>query len=227
MSSWAIRTMRRVATDLTTFQDGRRIPLDVVDGFVICLELVYRELIALEHLDGFDANVDQACEVVRRSLRCLRMLQDEPNQAHENRTPPLQHTGCIGRPRFEIPRGQLIFLIESRFTAPQMAEIIGVSLSTIRRRMADYGLSITAEYTPFSDAELDRLVEDVQRDFPMCGNRQMQGHLMSRGFRVQQQRIREAQLRVDPLGSLMRRLRTVNRRQYQIPAPFSLMGTLS
>ena len=39
--------------------------------------------------------------------------------------------------------------------------------------MADYGLSITAEYTPFTDAELDRLVEDVQRDFPMCGNRQM------------------------------------------------------
>jgi len=92
MSSWPIRTMRRVVTDLTTFQDGRRIPLDVVDGFVICLELVYRELIALEHLGGFDANVDQACEVVRRSLRCLRMLQDEPNQAHENRTPPLQHT---------------------------------------------------------------------------------------------------------------------------------------
>ena len=118
MSSWAIRTIRRVATDLTTFQDGRRIPLDVVDGFVICLELVYRELIALEHLGGFDANVDQACEVVRHSLRCLRVLQDEPNQAHENHTPPLQHTGCIGCPRFEIPRGQMIFLIESRLTAP-------------------------------------------------------------------------------------------------------------
>jgi len=42
-----------------------------------------------------------------------------------------------------------------------------------------YGLSIAAEYTPFTDAELDRLVQDVQRDFPMCGNRQMQGHLMS------------------------------------------------
>jgi len=88
--------------------------------------------------------------------------------------------------------------------------------------MADYGLSITAEYTPFTDAELDRLVEDVQRDFPMGGNRQMQGHLMSRGFRVQQQKIREAQLRVDPLGSLMRRLHTMNCRQYQVPAPLSL-----
>jgi len=110
MSSRATRTLRRVATDLTTLHDGRRILLDVVDGFVICLERV--------HMGGFDANVDQACEVVRHSLRCLRVLQDEPNQAHENHTPPLQHTGCIGCPRFEIPRGQMIFLIESRLTAP-------------------------------------------------------------------------------------------------------------
>lgn len=135
--------MRRVATDLTTFQDGRRITLDVVDTFVICLELVYCELIALEHLGG---NVDHACEVVRQSLRCLRMLQDEPNQIHENCTPLLPHTGCIGRTSFMIPREHVIFLIESRFTAPQMAQILGVSLSTIRRRMADYGLSIAAEY---------------------------------------------------------------------------------
>ena len=87
MSSQAIRTLRRVATDLTTLHDGRRIFLDVVDGFVICLELV--------HLGEFDANVDQACEVVRQSLRCLRMLQVEPNQIHKNSTSPLQHTGYI------------------------------------------------------------------------------------------------------------------------------------
>ena len=52
-----------------------------------------------------------------------------------------------------------MIFIESRFTAPQTAEILGVFLNTIRRRMADYGLSITAEYTPFTDAELDRVVE--------------------------------------------------------------------
>ena len=214
-------TLRRVVTDLSAFRDGRRIPFDVADAFIICLQLVYRELIALEHFSGFDGNVDQACEVVRQSLRFLRMLQDEP-PIHENHTPPLRRTGCIGRPRFEIPREQIIFLLESRFTALQMAEILGVSLSTVRRRMADYGLSITAEYTPFTDEELDRVVEEIHHDFPMCGNRQMQGHLLSRGFRIQQQRIREAQRRVDPEGSLMRRLRTVNRRQYQVPAPLSL-----
>ena len=201
MSSWALRTLRRVGSDLITFQDGRRIPLDVVDAFVLSLQLVYRELIALEHLTGFDSDVEHACEVVRQSLRRLRMLQDEPSPRHDNHSPPVLRTGCIGRPRFEIPREQVIFLIESGFTAPQMAEILGVSISTVRR-MADYGLSITAEYTPFTDEELDRVVGEIHADFPMCGNTQMQGHLVSRGFRVQQQRIREAQRRVDPEGSL-------------------------
>ena len=65
MSSWALRTLRRVGSDLITFQDGRRIPLDVVDAFVLGLQLVYRELIALEHLTGFDSDVEHACEVVR------------------------------------------------------------------------------------------------------------------------------------------------------------------
>ena len=68
MSSWEIRTLRRVATDLSAFQDGRRISFDVVDAFVICLQLVYRELIALEHFSGFDANVHQACEVVAKAI---------------------------------------------------------------------------------------------------------------------------------------------------------------
>ena len=88
--------------------------------------------------------------------------------------------------------------------------------------MAEYGLSITAEYATLTDEELDSVVGEIHHDFPMCTNRQMQGHLLSRGYKVQQQRVREAQRRVDPEGSLMRRLRVVNRRQYQVPVPLSL-----
>ena len=109
MSSWAIRTLRRVATDLRSYQDGRRIPLGVVDAFTISLELVYL-------ITG-----DQEYEVVRQALRFLRKLQDEPCPTHENHTPPLLHTGYVGRLKFEISCGQLTFLIESRFSAPQIA----------------------------------------------------------------------------------------------------------
>ena len=51
--------------------------------------------------------------------------------------------------------------------------------------MSEYGLSVHSLYTQLSDEELDEIVADVQTLFPTCGNRQMQGHLLSRGIRVQ------------------------------------------
>ena len=216
MSEWAIRTLRRVASDLRLFEDGR-FTQDVVDAFVTNLELVYRELIAQEHINGLDASGCEACELVR-CLQFLRTLQDETTQmANQAHTPPVLRTGCAGRPRFDIPREQMAFLVDSRFTGPQMADILGVSVSTVRRRMSDFGISIRAEYASLTNAELDDVVEDIHRDFPMCENQQMQGHLVSRGYRIQQQSIREAQRRVDPVGSVMRRLRAVHRRRYQVP----------
>ena len=88
--------------------------------------------------------------------------------------------------------------------------------------MSLYGLSITSMYTDISDEELDEVVRDIQRQFPMCGNRQMQGHLLSRGIRLQQIRIRESQRHVDPEGTIIRRLSVLNRREYSVPAPLSL-----
>ena len=51
--------------------------------------------------------------------------------------------------------------------------------------MAIFGLSVTSEYALLSEEDLDGL-ETVRQDFPTCGNRQMQGHLLARGYRVQQ-----------------------------------------
>ncbi len=101
--------------------------------------------------------------------------------------------GSLGRPSFKIPVEQLQYLIENGFSVPELAEIIGVSIRTVRRRMSDFGLSIRAQYSLITDTELDALVSEIQLQFPMCGNRQMQGHLLSRGFRVQQSRVREVQ----------------------------------
>ena len=50
----------------------------------------------------------------------------------------------------------------------------------------------------------------------------MQGHLLSRGLRVQQHRIRESQRRVDPAGSIMRQLKTIKHRQYHVNGPGAL-----
>jgi len=216
-----VRTLRRVATDLRCLLDGR-LDSEAVDTFLVSLELVHRELVAREQISGSDADVDEAYELVRTSVTLLREFQVLSVSHCEGSTPPVLHTGCLGRPRFDMPSEQLQFLVESRFTGPQMAQIIGVSLSTVRRRMTDYGLSVTAQYAELSDEELDDLVREIQHDFPTCGNRQMQGQLLSRGFRVQQHRIREAQRRVDPEGSVMRHLHAVHRRHYRVLAPRSL-----
>lgn len=89
----------------------------------------------------------------------------------------------IGRPRFEISYDQLSFLVENRFTVPQIASMLGISVRTVHRRLAEFPLSIRAQYSVPSDNELDCIIGQVHRMFPMCGNSQIQGHLLARGFK--------------------------------------------
>ncbi|XP_019849774.1 PREDICTED: uncharacterized protein LOC109580730 isoform X2 [Amphimedon queenslandica] len=126
------------------------------------------------------------------------------------------------RPSFIIPSEQLSFLIEHRFTVVQIAEMLGVSVRTIRRRMSSYGLSVRESYSTITDNELDEIVLGIQRNFPTCGNSVMQGHLLAQGYRVQQHRVRDSQRRIDPDGSVLRRLRVLNRREYSVSGPLAL-----
>ena len=75
---------------LRTFQD-----CDDVEGLVICLELVLRELIAQEHLAGLDENEEAACELVKTSLGYLRVLADD-NEIQQDQAPPVVYTGSVG-----------------------------------------------------------------------------------------------------------------------------------
>ena len=50
----------------------------------------------------------------------------------------------------------------------------------------------------------------------------MSDHLQSRGIRVQQHRIRESMRQIDPEGTIVRRLHTIQRRHYAVAAPQSL-----
>ena len=214
----AISVLRRVMSDLSVFVDGRDIPDDTLDSFIVSLEIVYRELVVLEATAQLNAGQLQATDTIRSSLstlRCFSHLRSMPTNDWHTQVHPVS-TGLFGRPCFQISREQLSYLIESGFSVPQIADMIGVSVRTVRRRMDDYDLSIRAQYSVLSDSELDDMVADIQSQFPMCGNRQMQGH------RVQQIQVREAQRRVDPQGTIIRRLHALNRREYSVPSPRSL-----
>ena len=169
---------------------------------------MFRELVALEAITETNPWRSDATELVRESLREYHELMTNIHSSNRYR--------ARGRPRIEITYTQLAFLLENRFTVPQIAAIKRVSCSTVERRMVEYGLSVRELYSTISDGELDRIVRVIYDTFPMCGNKVMAGHLLARGYRVQQSRIRESQRKVDPGGVAIRQLTTIRRRQYAV-----------
>lgn len=216
MSAWAISTHLRVVRDLNVYMDGRIPPADVLNSYTLSLELVHRDLLAQQVLGEDKLDYGSICELLVKGSEIVKKWK----VTHFN--PPVISFGRYGRPRIDISYEQLLYLIENRFTVRQIADMVGVSERTIYRRMSEFSLSVHMLYSSISDNDLDQLVCEIQENFPLCGNIQMQGHLFARGLRVQQVRVREAQRRVDPEGCAMRRLRVINRRQYRVPFPLSL-----
>lgn len=221
MSLWSRQAFERVIARLQVLQDGRLLSGSVLDSCIFTLELIYREFVMKSSMDGLSQDEETASQYVLNALRGLCTLQVRSGTVVQN-VPPVLHLGIVGRPRFSVSHEQLEFLVENHFSVSQISQLLGVSVRTVERRLNEYGISIRATYANLTDTELQEMVANYQANHPMCGNRQMRGHLLSRGFRVQQQRIREAQRAVDPEGSIMRRLRTINRRTYQVSAPRSL-----
>ncbi len=131
-------------------------------------------------------------------------------------------TSSRGRPSLDVSSEQVEYLLSIGFSCPDIASVIGVSLSTIRRRMTQSGLSVRALYSSISDNELDILAGTIQEQFPNCGYRMMYAHLLQEGHRVPHHRVRETLRRIDPEGVAVRWASTVRRRTYSVPSPLSL-----
>ena len=187
------------------------------DCLVFHVNQLYRLLVAY-------CDDDQQVEEIGRSLALLTELEESMEEA--------SHTGYAasiipgqnrrGRPKFYISEEQLQHLLQLHFSCPKIAYLLGVSLSTIRRRMNEYGLTVSALYSEISDGELDRLINEIRGSFPNCGYRMMDGHLRQRGLRVTQARIRNSMHRVDPEGVVLRWREAIQRRKYRVSSPLAL-----
>ena len=67
-----------------------------------------------------------------------------------------------------------------------------------------------------------RLAGRIKLDFPNCGYRMMQGHLLRQGHRIPHARIRDCLHRIDMEGVAIRWATTVQRRKYTVSSPQSL-----
>ena len=191
-SRWVSNTIQRIIDDLANYGGGRQLEDDTIDVYQLQLDLVYRELIGMEALGDLNGTQTLAFDLIRQALVIFHHLVEENHDSgHTCFHAPLIYNQQRGRPRYDIPRNQLAHLLEIRFSVPQISGILRVSVSTLRRRMSLYGLSIQGLYSSISDQELEGVVREIQHQFPTCGNRQMQGHLHSRGIRVHQFRVRE------------------------------------
>lgn len=221
-SDWLLRTLHRAISDLS----NPTIDFDGVETLRVSLELVHRELEVrvVTCTTSTLSSYQEAAEYVRSALLVITTILEEVyRRDSSNVTVTLSlPDGGIGRPRFNITYFQLVYLLEHRFSVPQIGHLLGVSVRTVRRRMEQYGLSVQMTYTEISDTDLCERVSYYQRLHPYCGNRQMAGLLLTDGIRVTQERLRECQRRVDPDGSALRRLHVIHRREYRVPRPLAL-----
>ena len=187
------------------------------------LDMLIYQVTKLFHLMRASSRcTDEILEAVGISLTLLQNAQSLSQESYSEYRPGLLPVNSRGRPRLDVSSSQLEYLLHLGFSCPRIASILGVSLSTIRRRMTDFNLSVSSVYSKITDHELDVVVADIKHTFPNCGYRLMHGHLLNQGYRVTQMRIRDSLHRVDPDGSVIRWASTIQRRKYRVSSPLAL-----
>ena len=84
----------------------------------------------------------------------------------------------IGRPRLSVPRDQLQLLVESNLPIPDISRAMGVSESTITRRIRQYGFTPRSErFTDISNGELLDIVRDIHSRNPYSRYRMVLANL--------------------------------------------------
>ena len=100
--------------------------------------------------------------------------------------------------------------------------MLGCCARTVRRRVTEYDLESSLKFSHIDDQLLDLTVKDIQKQYPNWGEKSVQGHLSSVGFKVQRWRVRDSLKRVCPFSVRERFRRAIHRREYHVPFPNSL-----
>ena len=124
-------SLRSVINALVPTQDGRSVLSDQIDAFIPTIELAYREILLIMHTEDLNVNEKSAKQYIRMALNVLQEAMDTARSVLSAYRPQAETSGTAGRPRFFVPRDHLEYLVENRFTVPQIAEMIDVSPRTV------------------------------------------------------------------------------------------------
>ena len=131
-----------------------------------------------------------------------------------------RYTGKRGRPAYDIPSEKIEGLCSMGFSWMRIADFLSVSERTLRNKRAE--LEISLKYSQITEMQFDAEVQTILTQNPNMGEKMLVGALLSRGITVQRGMLRKSIEHVDPVGKVLRRLRTLRRRAYNVSTPNAL-----
>jgi AraC-like DNA-binding protein len=214
------RLITRLSTVLNNIRhqiESQEIDNERLDYISLQLEQICHQM---QRLEACGLLSHEIVFVIERAKEQLDLSKRESD--HNSYQAPCENNGRKGRPRFVISMEQLQYFIDNGFTATDMSTMLGVSKSTLQRRLREFNLSAAPRYADLSNNDLDNLVSEVQTEFPNAGYRRIDGQLRQRGILVQQHRLRESVQRTDPDGVALRWFDAIKRRTYSVAGPLCL-----
>ena len=127
-----------------------------------------------------------------------------------------------GRPQIIVSIEDIEYLRGLHFRWTKIASILGISRSTLYRRLEEEGIELSDTYSQVSDNDLDHTIAGIKQSHPNDGERLITGHLYRLGIVLPRARIRASIHRVDPINTAIRRSITIRRRIYCVNGPNSL-----
>ena len=119
----------------------------------------------VRYLGAYNLVSDQLVGFVRDAKDLLQILVHEKEAPHSYRTEQVSY-GSRGRPKFDVSRDQLEFLLERGFSVPDVAHMLGLSVRTTERRLQEFNISSRQFFPIIDDQTLDRTIEEILRSFP-------------------------------------------------------------
>ncbi len=101
-------------------------------------------------------------------------------------------TGGRGQPSLLVNVEQIEFLFSLHFSVRQIAGLLGVSQTTVKRRMSVHGMCVRDRYSQLSAAQVDSLVRDIVHSHPHSGYRLVQSYVNTQGVRLTERVVRES-----------------------------------
>ena len=123
--------VQSVIQDTISRIDHFRVPDDITT--------ILRSEYLNEALVNSDQFRDRAVSSISEVLRILRDVAN--NNQPETRELEVRFLRR-GRPSFDIKEEQLAFLVENGFKVPQISQVLGVSIRTVERRLAVFGIKM-------------------------------------------------------------------------------------